>query len=443
MSKKKTKTGGQKKNGTETSTVPIPTTSTKLAPLVPTKEELKRPFVSVLCVTFNRRPFIPMFLEMVRNQDYPQSRFEVIVVDDGTDPIQDIIEKAGMPNVRYIRVKEKMPLGKKRNYANSLIDNRTKYIIPMDDDDVVMSERISHSVETLERNPQAMCAGSSEMFLYFKHINKLFKFGPYMVSPEDKQRHETMHHFRNRIGAKLDDYIPIPTQHATNGTFAYRRELLNMTRYNETACLAEEKEFLKGYTIPMVQLNPFKCILCMSHEHNTFDKRKLLENMNPMFVVESPRDINNFFKLPKEQHIKSFFLDEVDKLLDKYEPGLQKNKPDVVKQIAEIEKERAQQQHQQQQQQGGQPAIVIQQPGQPPQQLTMDEVVGLIRQQQNQIDFLQRHVGDLEIHSHVYQRQIMDHMLHTYRPMPGYEPGPDDLPPLPINDGFSRIEISI
>jgi hypothetical protein len=44
-------------------------------PLVPTKEELKRPFVSVLCVTFNRRPFIPMFLEMIRNQDYPQSRF--------------------------------------------------------------------------------------------------------------------------------------------------------------------------------------------------------------------------------------------------------------------------------------------------------------------------------------------------------------------------------
>ena len=439
MSKKKTKTGGQKSNGASVSV--SSSTSTKLAP---TKEELTRPFVSILCVTFNRRPFIPMFLEMVRNQDYPQSRFEVIVVDDGTDPIQDLIENARMPNVRYIRVKEKMPLGKKRNYANSLIDNRTKYIIPMDDDDVVMSERISHSVETLERNPQALCAGSSEMFLYFKHIKKLFKFGPYMVSPEDKQRHETMHHFRNRIGAKLDDYIPIHTQHATNGTFAYRRELLNITRYNETACLAEEKEFLKGYTIPMVQLNPFKCILCMSHEHNTFDKRKLLENMNPMFVVESPRDINSFFKLPKEQHIKSFFLDEVDKLLDKYEPGLQKNKPDVVKQIAEIEKERAQQaQQQQQQQQGGQPAIVIQQPGQPPQQLTMEEVVGLIRQQQTQIDFLQRHVGTMEVHTHAYQRQIMDHMLHTYRPMPGYEPGPDDLPPLPTEEGFSRIEISI
>lgn len=454
MSKKKTKTGGQKTNGnhtdtnilTETSTIP---TTTKVVPLVPTKEELKRPFVSVLCVTFNRRPFIPMFLEMVRNQDYPQSRFEVIIVDDGTDPIQDLVEQARMPNVRYIRVKEKMPLGKKRNYANSLIDNRTKFIIPMDDDDVVMSERISHSVETLEKNPQAMCAGSSEMFLYFKHIKKLYKFGPYMVSPEDKGRHETMHHFRNRIGAKLDDYIPIPTQHATNGTFAYRRELLNITRYNETACLAEEKEFLKGYTIPMVQLNPFKCILCISHEHNTFDKRKLLENMNPTFVAESPRDINSFFKLPKEQHIKKFFMDDVDKLLDKYEPGLQKNKPDVVKQIAEIEKERAQQaqqyqqQQQQQQGQGGQPAIVIQQPGQPPQQLTMEEVVGLIRQQQTQIDFLQRHVGDLEIFSQVYQRQIMDHMLHNYRPMPGYEPGPDDLPPSPPEPGFSRIEIMI
>ena len=409
-----------------------------------TQEELKRPFVSVLCVTFNRRPFIPMFLEMIRNQDYPQSRFEVIIVDDGTDPVQDIVEKEAMPNVRYIRVKEKMPLGKKRNYANSLIDNRTKFIIPMDDDDVMMSERISHSVETLEKNPQALCAGSSEMFLYFKHIKKLYKFGPYMVSPEDKTRHETMHQFRNRIGADLNDYIPVPTQHATNGTFAYRRELINITRYNETACLAEEKEYLKGYTIPMVQLNPFKCILCISHEHNTFDKRKLLENLNPMFVNESNRDINNFFKLPKEQHIKDFFLKDVDALLEKYDAGLQKHKPDVVKQIVEIEKERSEQmqkQMQQQQQQQQQPVITIQSPGQPPQQLTMEQVVQMIQGQQCQIEYLMHQSAFLESNTTKYQKKIMDAILQHFVPKPAPPVEIDPCPP--IDEGFTRIEIMI
>ena len=216
-----------------------------LAPLKPTSEELRRPFVSVLCVTFNRRPFIPTFLEMIRNQDYPQSRIEIIMVDDGTDPVRDIIVAEKMPNVRYVRVENKMTLGTKRNYANSLVDKRAKYIIPMDDDDVMMRERISHSVETLERNPGALCAGSSEMFLYFKHIKKLYKFGPYMVSPDTKTAHDKTYGHRNCIGAKLDDYIPIPTQHATNGTFAYRRELLNITQYDTSACLAEEKKFLK------------------------------------------------------------------------------------------------------------------------------------------------------------------------------------------------------
>jgi len=420
------------------SKLPVPVPPSPPQEIKPTADELKKPFVSVLCVTYNRRPFIPMFLEMVRNQDYPQSRIEVIIVDDGTDPIEDVVTKENMPNVRYVRVKEKMPLGKKRNYANSLISNKTKYIIPMDDDDVMMSERISHSVEMLEKNPQALCAGSSEMFLYFKHIKKLYKFGPYMVNPEDKAAHEAANHHRNRIGAPLNDYLPVPTQHATNGTFAYRRELLNITRYNETACLAEEKEFLKGYTIPMVQLNPFKCILCMSHEHNTFDKRKLLENMNPMFVAESNRDVDSFFKLPKEAHIKEFFLEKVDKLLDAYDPGLPKHKPDVLKQIKVIEAERDEmmrKQQQQQQQQQQQPAIVIQQPGQPPQNLSMEDVVNLMRQQQAHIDYLTRTLDELQNSSTVYRRKCME---HTYKELYG-------TPASHIQDEekFTRIEIQI
>jgi len=411
-----------------------------LAPLKPTPEELKRPFVSVLCVTFNRRPFIPMFLEMVRNQDYPQSRMEIIVVDDGTDPIGDIVAAAGMPNVRYVRMEGKVPLGTKRNYANSLVDKRAKYIIPMDDDDVMMSERVSHSVDVLERNPGALCAGSSEMFLYFKHIKKLYKFGPYMVTPDAKAAHEANFGHRNRVGAKLDDYVPIPTQHATNGTFAYRRELMDITKYDASACLAEEKKFLKEYTIPMVQLNPFKCILCISHEHNTFDKRKLLENVNPMFVQESNRDIDSFFKLPKEAHIKKFFLEDVDQLLENYAPGLPNMKPDVQKQIKEIEAERDRmireqmQQHQQQQQQG-QPAIVIQQPGQPPKQLTLEEVVQLIQLQQAQIEYLTRSAEELNQQSHTWRRKLMQSMLSTVDPPPATSPS--------LGENFTRIEIEI
>ena len=452
MGKKKSKTSTSELDEIDRALAELPPLPPELAvakpkplppPLKATSDEMKRPFVSVLCVTFNRRPFIPTFLEMVRNQDYPQSRMEIIIVDDGTDSVRDLIEHAAMPNVRYVRMEQKMPLGTKRNYANSLVDKKSKYVIPMDDDDVIMSERISHSVDMLERNPGALCAGSSEMFLYFKHIKKLYKFGPYMVNPETKTSHEKTYGHLNRIGAKLGDYVPIPTQHATNGTFAYRRELIQLTQYDPSACLAEEKKFLKEYTIPMVQLNPFKCILCMSHEHNTFDKRKLLENMNPMFVSESTRDVDCFFKLPKEAHIKQFFLEDVDKLLDAYDAGLPKMKPDVLKQIKEIELERdkmirEQQQLHQQQQQQQQPVIVIQQPGQAPQQLTLEDVVNLMRQQQCQIDYLTRTVGDLEQTAWSFRQKTMDSML-----APPTTTTSTTTTSIHNEESFTRIEIEI
>ena len=64
----------------------------------------------------------------------------------------------------------------------------------------------------------------------------------------------------------------IINNHSTAGTFAFRKELLNITKYNEGASLAEEKEFLHNYTIPFVQLDSMKTILVFAHDHNTYDK---------------------------------------------------------------------------------------------------------------------------------------------------------------------------
>ena len=47
--------------------------------------------------------------------------------------------------------------------------------------------------------------------------------------------------------------------------------------------------FLKNYTIPFVQLNPMKSILCFAHDANTFDKSRLLQNPNP--------DYDDFFSV--------------------------------------------------------------------------------------------------------------------------------------------------
>jgi glycosyltransferase involved in cell wall biosynthesis len=318
------------------------------------------PFVSVCTPTFNRRPFIPIMFECFRNQTYPKERIEWIIVDDGTDKIRDLVDSANIPQIRYFSVDQKMTLGAKRNYMHE--KTKGTIIVYMDDDDYYPPERVSHAVDTLTANKQALCAGSSEIYIYFKHIQQMYQCGPYGPN------------------------------HATAGTFAFKSELLKQTKYEETASLAEEKAFLKNYTIPFVQLDPMKTILVFSHEHNTFDKRKLLANKHPDFFKESPKTVDMFIRETFESAIKQFFMNDIDQLLRKYEPGEPKMKPDVLKQIKEIDEERAKMAASQ----PGNGQIMVNKPGEPPRALTNEEVVKIISSQQEQLNQLIARNKELE-----------------------------------------------
>lgn len=310
------------------------------------------PFVSIICVTYNRRPFFEVFFQCIRDQDYPANRFEVIIVDDGSDKIRDLVEKSKIPQIKYFEVREKMTLGRKRNYSHTLVDKRSKYITYFDDDDYHHPNRVSHAVDMLERNPSAMCAGASELYVYFKNIQKMYQFGPYAPN------------------------------HATAGTFTFNRTLINTSFYDNDACLGEEKSFLKDYTVPFIQLDPMKTILVVSHAHNTFDKRNLLENANSRFVKESIKDIDMFIP-QKHIKIKNFFLHEIDKLLMKYDIGEIKHKPDVSKQLLEIKA-----QHEKLKNEEIMSKIMVDKPGQGQVILTNDEVVDMIKNLQIDINVL-------------------------------------------------------
>jgi hypothetical protein len=130
---------------------------------------------------------------------------------------------------------------------------------------------------------------------------------------------------------------PYGPNHSTAATFAFRKELLQQTSFDDDACLAEEKKFLKNYTIPFAQLDPLKSILVFSHNHNSFDKKTLLKGMPNNYVKESSVSVDNFIK---EKDIKDFFMTDIDSLLDTYEYGKPEHKPDVLKQMDEISKKR-------------------------------------------------------------------------------------------------------
>lgn len=269
------------------------------------KEKLKKnPSVSICTPTYNRRPFIPYIIKCVENQNYPKDKIEWIIIDDGTDKIEDLV--AHLPYVKYFKYEEKMTLGTKRNLMHSKATGDV--IVYMDDDDYYPPDRIKHAIDTLRSNPKALCVGSSEMYVYFKHIQKMYQFGPYGPN------------------------------HATAATFAFKREeMLKLTSYDNNASLAEEKYFLKDYTIPFAQLNPLKTILVVSHNHNSFDKKKLLQQGENQFMKVSDKTVDDFIKEPE---LKKFFMEDIDSLLDVYEPGKPENKPDVLKQTVEITQKR-------------------------------------------------------------------------------------------------------
>jgi glycosyltransferase involved in cell wall biosynthesis len=262
----------------------------------------KLPFVSVCTPTFNRRPFIPFMIKCFEHQTYPKEKMEWIIVDDGFDSVEDLVKH--LPCVKYYKYDSKMTLGKKRNIMNSKASG--SIIVYMDDDDYYPPERVMHAVETLQANPRALCAGTSEMHLYFKHIQQMYQFGPYGPN------------------------------HSTAATFAFRRELLSQTKYDDSSCLAEERVFLKEYTIPFVQLDPVKSILVISHAHNSFDKRTLLDEQN-QFMKPSPKIATEFIKEPE---MLQFYMNDIDLLLETYEPGSPIHKKDVNDQILVLKEER-------------------------------------------------------------------------------------------------------
>lgn len=278
------------------------------------------PRVSICTPTYNRRVFIPYIIQCILEQTYPLDRIEWIVVDDGADKVGDVIAahrglaESGI-SVRYVDLHRsgrcpaghKLTLGQKRNAMHEYVTGDV--VVYMDDDDYYPKERVEHAVTVLKAAPTAWCAGSSEMHIYFKRgaggAPVMYQFGPYGPA------------------------------HATAATFAFRRELLAHTRYDEKASVAEERQFLRDYTVPFVQLETRKSILVFSHEHNSFDKRALLADVGRTDKIQPSRYTPADF-FGGSESLRRFYMEEVDAALATYDAGTVAHKPDVVKQVREI-----------------------------------------------------------------------------------------------------------
>jgi glycosyltransferase involved in cell wall biosynthesis len=231
----------------------------------------QKPFVSVLTPTYNRRRFIPALIKCYMSQTYPHDRMEWLILDDGQESTEDIFKEAAkfIPNIRYMREPIKHLIGAKRNRLHK--EAKGEIFVCFDDDDFYYPDRVSHCVLKFQQNPKINLAGSSVLFMYYTQEKKILELGPYGPN------------------------------HATNGTMAVRSSYAKTHFYDESVTHAEEISFLERYKHPMIQLDPFKVMLVISHSENTFDKRK--------FLTKEQLDNNPFIKMSKLK-LKDFIKDK-------------------------------------------------------------------------------------------------------------------------------------
>lgn len=207
--------------------------------------------VSVLTVTQGSRvPFLKIAKQVISDQTYG-AILEWVVIDgskskEDSAALQSYIDEIDTDfryPIRRVPYVEGRKLGGHRNAGNDVA--RGAVIAWVDDDDYYQPEYIAHAVFMMNRSKH-ISAGCGPMFiydLYWRVLNQIELFMPYLT---------------------------------VNNCLSYRREYLNTHRYDETKDFCEEPSFTNNHQEPLVQLNPLKCVVQMSHGSNTVAKHKYM-----------------------------------------------------------------------------------------------------------------------------------------------------------------------
>lgn len=259
------------------------------------------PRVSVCTPTGNRPHFLAQALRNVLHQTYPRTQLEWVLVDDSTEEAgrheaRRIAEQGRSEGLAVVLISllapeqgsssnPRIPLGKKRNLTHA--HSSGTILVYMDDDDYYPPTRVAHAVDKLtaarRRDPSILLAGSSEMHIWFLAEDAVYRFGPH------------------------------GPRHATAATLAFHRDLLLKTGacFRDDATGQEEPHFLRDFTLPMVQLDPYQTILAITHTTNTVDRTPIVQRAMAMADPERTRVVRTSMKgaklLKKDRESIAFY----------------------------------------------------------------------------------------------------------------------------------------
>jgi len=172
------------------------------------------PLVSVLVPTFNRRRYLKEALAGLIGQTY--GRFEAIVVNDGGEPVADVVERFADPRLALIERRETR--GKAASLNEALEHASGKYVAYLDDD-LYYPQHLARLVGAMEGDPDC---GAAYTDLYKVHC-RILPGGARQV------RGKVVNDSRD-----FDRFFLCYCGHALHVSLMHRRDLLERTGpYNE------------------------------------------------------------------------------------------------------------------------------------------------------------------------------------------------------------------
>jgi Glycosyl transferase family 2 len=208
--------------------------------LMPKEDSL--PSVSIITITRDRRPFIPLAKYCFLAQAYPEDKLEWVIVDDGKDQIKDLV--SDLPNVKYVLVDEPLSIGAKRNLAVEKASH--DILVMMDDDDVYPNNSVVTRVAYMLAEPKKECVFSTTIPCYEIHDSKSFMNVPPITLPM--------------------------SQRVSEATLCFTRDFWKQRGFPDKQ-VAEGESFLQGRETKCREVSPQDVIVSLIHKKNTSSRK--------------------------------------------------------------------------------------------------------------------------------------------------------------------------
>jgi hypothetical protein len=200
------------------------------------------PNVSIVCVTRDRRIFMPILKYSYMIQSYPEEKLELVIVDDGDDSIEDTL--FGVPNVVYVRIEDKKTIGEKRNIG---VSKATYDVIAfMDDDDVYPNNSILERTAMMLKTVAKECAFCTVIPCY-----DITKYSSFMNVPP---------------------IVLSMSERVSEATLIFTRKFWEERNFENTQ-IGEGDAFIRGREHMCRELSPQEIIVSLTHSTNTSSRK--------------------------------------------------------------------------------------------------------------------------------------------------------------------------